>query len=200
VRVLVAAMPFAGHVLPMTAVAAELVRRGHEVVAHTGARYGSRFEAAGAGWLPWRHAPDFDETDLRATFPQVGDGRGPRAVTANLEHVFLRTAAGQAEDILSAGPFDVLVSDNLALGAALAAARTGTPWATVALVPLGLPSRDLPPFGLALLPGRGPLGRVRDAALRSALAATLRRRLDRVMAEVCGSVELPARPALSVGY
>jgi UDP:flavonoid glycosyltransferase YjiC (YdhE family) len=193
-------MPFAGHALPMTAVAAELVRRGHEVVAHTGARYGPRFEAAGAHWLPWEQAPDFDETDLRATFPQVGDGRGPRAVTANLEHVFLRTAAGQARDILAAGPFDVLVSDNLALGAALAGARSGTPWATVALVPLGLPSRDLPPFGLGLLPGRGRLGRARDAVLRSAVSRTLGRRLDRVMAEVCGSLDLPAVPALSVGY
>src|SRR3954447_4427586 len=37
VRGLVAAMPFAGHAQPMAAVAAELVRRGHDVVAYTGA-------------------------------------------------------------------------------------------------------------------------------------------------------------------
>ncbi|MGY1750408.1 hypothetical protein [Modestobacter sp. SYSU DS0511] len=127
-RVLVAAMPFAGHASPMAAVAAALVARGHDVVAYTGRRYAERFTAAGATWLPWRRAPDFDDADLRATFPQVGDGRGPRAVTANVEHVFLRTGVGQAADLLAAGPFDVLVSDQLAIGSALAAERTGTPW------------------------------------------------------------------------
>jgi UDP:flavonoid glycosyltransferase YjiC (YdhE family) len=202
VRVLVAAMPFAGHVQPMAAVAAELVRRGHDVVAYTGAAYGQRFAGVGAGWLPWKEAPDFDERDLSATFPQVTDGRGPRAVTANLEHVFVRTGVGQARDLLAAGPFDLLVSDQLAIGSALAAERTGTAWASVALVPLGLPSRDLPPTGLALLPGRGVPGRVRDAALRRVSHLLLGRRLDGVAAEVRASLGLPASrvPALEAFY
>ncbi|WP_448623718.1 glycosyltransferase [Geodermatophilus sp. URMC 64] len=201
-RVLVAAMPFAGHVAPMAAVAAELARRGHDVVAYTGRKYGPRFADVGATWLPWEQAPDFDESDLAATFPAVTHGRGPRAVTANVEHVFLRTAAGQARDILAAGPFDLLVSDQLAGGSALAGEASGTPWASVALVPLGLPSRDLPPFGLGLRPGRGPLGRVRDAALRRIAALALGRRLDAVAAEVRASLDLPpARvPALEAFY
>src|SRR4051812_27956556 len=103
---------------------------------------------------------------------------------ANLEHVFLRTGPGQARDILAAGRFDLLVSDQLAIGSALAAEETGTPWASVCLVPLGLPSRDLPPMGLALLPGRGLIGRVRDAALRRVSHLLLGRRLDAVAAEV----------------
>lgn len=201
-RALVAAMPFAGHVLPMAAVAAALVTRGHEVVAYTGRRHGQRFADVGATWLPWQHAPDFDESDLPATFPQVTDGRGPRAVTANLEHVFLRTGAGQARDILEAGAFDLLVSDQLAVGSALVAERTGTPWASVSLVPLALPSRDLPPFGLGLRPGRGAMGRARDATLRRTSALVLGRRLDRVAGEVRDSLGLPATdvPALSAFY
>src|SRR5689334_19193688 len=109
-------MPFAGHVQPMRAVAAELTRRGHDVVAYTGAAYGPRFAEDGATWLPWEQAPDFEESDLSATFPAVSDGRGPRAVVANLEHVFLRSGGGQARDILAAGPFDLLVADQLAIG------------------------------------------------------------------------------------
>jgi UDP:flavonoid glycosyltransferase YjiC (YdhE family) len=41
--VLVAAMPFAGHVAPMAAVAAELARRGSEVVPRTGTKFRPRF-------------------------------------------------------------------------------------------------------------------------------------------------------------
>ncbi|MGY1838591.1 MULTISPECIES: glycosyltransferase [unclassified Modestobacter] len=189
-RVLVAAMPFAGHATPMAAVAAALCVRGHDVVAYTGHKYADRFTAAGATWLPWRQAPDFDDADLRATFPQVGNGRGPRAVTANVEHVFLRTGPGQARDLLAAGPFDVLVSDQLAVGSALAAEVTGTPWASVSLVPLGLTSRDVPPFGLGLQPGRGRRGRARDAALRRLTHLALGRRLDRVATEVRAELDL----------
>lgn len=153
-RVLVAAMPFAGHAAPMPSLARTLRARGHDVVACTGSRYGAGFLAAGAELLPWRHAADFDDRDLRATFPEVTDGRGPRAMTSNVEQVFLRTGAGQARDIVEHWPFDLLVADQLAIGGALAAELTGTPWASVALVPLGLPSRQLPPFGMALLPRR----------------------------------------------
>lgn len=190
-RVLVAAMPFAGHMQPMAAIAAELVRRGHDVVGYTGTTYGSRFEEVGATWLPWHHAPDFDESRLSATFSEVTDGRGLRAVARNLEHVFIRSGAGQARDLLAAGPFDVLVSDQLALGSSLVATPTGTPWASVALVPLGMPSRDLPPFGTALLPGRGPAGRLRDAALRGLLSLLLVRPLDRVVDDVRAELDLP---------
>ncbi|MGY1686052.1 glycosyltransferase [Geodermatophilus sp. SYSU D00867] len=190
-RVVVAAMPFAGHAAPMAALAGELTARGHEVVAYTGRRYAARFTAVGASWLPWERAPDFDDTDLRATFPQVGDGRGMRAVATNLEHVFLRTGAGQARDVEAAGPVDLLVSDQLALGCSLVAERTGTPWASVSLVPLSMPSRDLPPFGTGLLPGRGRLGRARDAALRALVARTLVRRIDAVLTEVRAEAGLP---------
>jgi UDP:flavonoid glycosyltransferase YjiC (YdhE family) len=173
----------------MRSLARTLVERGHEVVAYTGKRYGDGFSAAGARLLTWQHAPDFDDSDLRATFPEVTDGRGPRAVTANLEHVFLRTGAGQARDILEAGPFDVLVSDQLAIGSTLASELSGTPVASVAITPLVLPSRDLPPQGMALRPMRGPVGRTRDAVLRTVTGALLAR-LDRVLGEVRGSLGL----------
>lgn len=188
-RVLVAAMPFAGHAAPMRSLARALTARGHDVVAYTGQRYSAGFAATGAQTLLWTQAPDFDDADIRATFPQVTDGRGVRAVTTNLEHVFLRTGVGQAQDIVGAGDFDVMVSDQLAIGPALAAEMTGTPVASVALVPLSMPSRDLPPPGMALLPMAGWSGRARDALLRRVTGAALGR-LDRVLDQVRASLGL----------
>ena len=189
-RVLVAAMPFAGHATPMRSLARTLVARGHDVVAYTGQRYSGGFVAEGARSMTWKHAPDFDDRDIHATFPEVTDGRGVRAVTTNLEHVFLRTGVGQARDILDAGTFDVMVTDQLAIGSTLAAEMTGAPVASVALVPLSMPSRDLPPPGMALLPMAGRAGRVRDALLRRVTGAALGR-LDRVLVEVRASLGLP---------
>ena len=84
-RILVATLPFAGHVGATAAVTGELVRRGHEVVAYTGAKYAGRFETAGATWLPRSRATDFDDADLAATFPEIGDGKGFKADRANGE-------------------------------------------------------------------------------------------------------------------
>lgn len=167
-RILVACLPFAGHVGPMTAVSAELVRRGHDVVAYTGVKYRGRFESAGAQWLPWSRAQDFDDADLAATFPRVGDGKGLRGAKANSEEVLFGTAPGQAADIRAAAedhPFDLIVADHLAFGAALAGEGLGMPWASVAVTPLGLTSEDLPPPGLRLWPATGRVGRLRDALL-----------------------------------
>ena len=70
-RILVAAMPFSGHVAPMSGVVAELASRGHDVVVYTGSRYTARFAALGASVIPWNRAPDFDEHNLTATITVI---------------------------------------------------------------------------------------------------------------------------------
>jgi UDP:flavonoid glycosyltransferase YjiC (YdhE family) len=132
-RILVASMPFAGHVGAVAAVSDELVERGHDVVVHTGAKYRHRFK--GAEWLPWRHAPDFDDAELNRAFPSIGDGKGMRANFANVRDVLVGTGAAQARDVLEA-EFDLVVTDHLAFGAAMAAEIRDVPWATIAVTPL----------------------------------------------------------------
>ena len=176
-KIMVTGMPFAGHAGPLRPLVRGLVERGHEVRVHAGRRYAEAFRAAGATVVPWQAAADFDEHDLQATFPRLGAGTGPRQILANLREAFVGTAAGQAQDLAAAyaqEPWDVLLADSTTFGAGLAAELTGTPWASISLVPLILPSRDLPPGGLGLLPGRGPLGRLRDAALRGVSSTMLK--------------------------
>ena len=92
-RALVAVMPIAGHVAPMTAVVAELLARGHDVTVYTGSRYHSRFTDLGADVLGWSAPPQVDEEDLAAA------GRGfwriPRLM-AKVEQVFVRTGGSEA--------------------------------------------------------------------------------------------------------
>ncbi len=194
-RILVVSLPFAGHAGPMSAVAAELVRRGHEVVGYTGAKYGGRFTDAGATWLPWSRATDYDDADLAATFPQVGDGKGMRGAMANGRHVLFGTAPGQAADILAEPPYDLIVTDLLAFGGALAAQASGTPWATVTVTPLWLTSRDVPPVGVPAPPDAGLPRRARDAALRRVTRLGWRWFLDPMINDVRASVQLgPVEP------
>ncbi|WP_347754311.1 glycosyltransferase [Agrococcus sp. ProA11] len=168
-HLLVTAMPFAGHVRPMTAVAGALLDRGHRVTAYTGAEYADAFDELGCEVVLWKDARDFDEHRISETFPAVGLP-GRLGDLANLRDLFIGTAPGQVEDIVAAHertPFDAIVGDVLAVGSGLAAEVLELPWATVSLVPLTLRSQDLPPSGLALQPGQTWLSRVRDAALRA---------------------------------
>lgn len=192
-RILVTSMPFAGHVAPVAAVAGELTRRGHEVVAYVGAKYRETFTSVGARWLPWTAARDYDDAHIEASFPQLDNVTGLRRGPAIGRHVLLGTAQGQAEDVLVAArqqPFDLLIADQLAFGGPLAAEVLGTPFATVCVTHLSSMSKDLPPPGTLRLPAEGRLGRVRDAALRGLVSSGMRLVLDPLVNRLRASVGL----------
>lgn len=183
-HILVAAMPFGGHVPPVAGVATALVERGHRVTFHTGAKYRRQAQATGATWLPWRHARDFDDADVHAAFPRMRRGSSPAAMISSFEHVFFNTGPGQLEDLRqahAAGPFDAVLGEATCVGPGFLHDAVGVPWATLSLSPLAILSRHLPPPGLPVLPGTGPLAAVRDAALRAAVSATLGRGFRRVL-------------------
>lgn len=168
------AMPFAGHARPIRAVAAELVRRGHDVRVYTGRSYVGMFEQVGARGIPWRSAPDFDERDFAATFPRMRGTKGFRQVLVNLEDLFLGTAPAQCADLLAVHddePWDLVAGDPMALGTRFAAEHLGSRWATVSPIAVWLPGKDVPPTGLGLTPAHGPLGRLRDTVLGAASGA-----------------------------
>lgn len=191
-HILVTAMPFAGHVRPMSAVAAALLERGHRVTAYTGAKYTDAFDRLGCATLTWSAAHDFDDAHLADTFPDTSKV-GTRGLIANVRDVFIGTARGQVDDIRAAHettPFDAIVGDVLSVSAGLSAELLDLPWATVSLVPLSMPSRDLPP-AIVQTPGRGSLGRARDALLRS-LVPVLTAPLDRPYRALRASLGLGA--------
>lgn len=195
-RFLVTAMPFTGHVTPLRAVAQQLVARGHDVRFYTGGAFREGVEASGAVLVPWREAPDFDENDLRATFPRLEGRKGLRQVFLNLEDVMINTAPAQVADLQAEWdrePWDALVADDTSIGAALFADRSGCPRATVAVLPLHLTSRQGPPSGMGLAPGRNSLTKTRDAALRG-IAPLAMRPLTKPIVRARVAVGLPPDP------
>lgn len=192
-RFMLSAMPFTGHVTPLRAVAAALVARGHDVRVYTGAAFRERVESGGARLVPWRAAPDFDENDLTPTFPRLRGEKGLRQVLINVQDVFIRTAPAQVEDLLAEWkrePWDAIAGDEVSVGAAFFAEKTGTPWGTIGILPLNLIGKQGPPSGMGLAPGRNPVTKLRDAALRAAVPL-LGRSLARPLAEAREEIGLP---------
>jgi MGT family glycosyltransferase len=187
-------MPFTGHVAPMRAVARALVARGHDVRFYTGTAFQSTVETAGATFVPWREAPDFDENDLPATFPRLVGKKGLSQLMVNMEDLFIATAPLQVADLTDEWerePWDALVSDETSVGAALFAERSGCRWATVAVLPLNMTVTVGPPSGLGLTPGRNVVTKTRDAALRAAVPL-FARPLKAPLARARAAIGLPA--------
>jgi len=194
-RFLLTAMPYTGHVAPLTAVARQLVARGHDVRFYTGSRFRARVEAAGARLVPWREAPDFDENDLAATFPRMVGKKGMQQLLVNMVDCFIRTAPAQVADLAAEwrrDPWDALAGDETSLGAVLFSERERMPWATVAVLPLQLLGPAGPPSGMGLRPGTNALTRTRDAALRG-LVPLVSRSLVRALDDAQAAVGLPTR-------
>jgi MGT family glycosyltransferase len=177
-RVLAYTSPARGHLFPVTPILDELRRRGNEVALRTLASQvelmGDRgFDAAPVD--PAIEAIEHDDFKARTSLGEL-----KRSV-----RTFCRRAEHDAPDLRRAidetAP-DMLVVDVNSWGALAVAEAWGGPWAAWCPYPLPVPSRDAPPFGPGLPPARGPLGRLRDAALRPV---------------VFGSVERAMRPGVN---
>lgn len=192
-NVMVAAMPFTGHVLPMLALVDALVARGEDVRVYTGGAFRERVERAGARFTPWHLAPDFDENDLAATFPRLVGKKGLGQVFINLQDCMIGTAPAQVSDLAAEWgrePWDVIVGDEMSIGAAHVAEKLGCPWATVAVLPLHMAGTQGPPAGLAITPGTNPVTKTRDALLR-AMVPVLARPLQKPLARARQASALP---------
>jgi MGT family glycosyltransferase len=170
-RVLAYTSPARGHLFPLTPILDELRARGHEVSVRTLSSEVELMRSRGfaaAAIDPAIEAIEHD--DWRAG--------GSRAALRSSVRTFCGRAAHDAPDLTRAieqeRP-DACIVDIQSWGALAAAEAWGGAWASFCPYPLPLPSRDAPPFGPGLPPARGPLGRLRDRALRPLVFGTVER-------------------------
>jgi MGT family glycosyltransferase len=176
VRVLFATIPIGGHVQPLLGLARALAARGHELRWHTGRKYRTAVENAGAVHEPYVSAPDFDDHDMAASFPEREQLRGLAQLKYDLVQVFGASALGQLDDLSRiARDFapHLMISEPCTLGPLLLKERTGIPLIFINVVACTVRSRDTAPFGLGILPGDGLLSRLRNRALYALVAHVL---------------------------
>ncbi len=198
--ILIATVPIHGHVTPMLAVARRFADRGDRVRFLTGARFADAVSQAGAEFLALPPLADFDDRlDLNERFPERVGLKGSASVAFDIEQVFMSPAPAQHEAVMAAHRAeraDVLLVDPAFAGAAvvLGYPRAERPAVVVCgVLPLSLASRDTAPYGMAIAPMAGGLGRLRNSALASLAGRVLaptERRADEMYREVHG-VDMP---------
>ncbi|KAM7221173.1 MGT family glycosyltransferase [Rhypophila decipiens] len=179
--VLICSTPVSGHIIPMIAIAKQLVARGYQVCFVSGSGYREQVQAVGASFVPVQGYGDYYDLtswDLDADWPPGKPHlQGPACFNHDLIHIFCRSVPSQhaaiqrALALLGAPNKDkpiILMTESLNFGALpLTLGAPGLkPTASVAigLNPILLTSRDHPPFGSGMLPDNSPEGRKRNTA------------------------------------
>ncbi len=188
-RIALATVGTTGDVVPFAALAAGLVRRGHEVQAVSWELHRPAFAGSGATFVA--AGPATSAADIAETAAHAAAARSPAAQVAVLRDFHLRDAAEHYRQLRSVlAGHDLVVVHGIHSLAQAAAADAGVPWATAVFDPVLLPTRSAPPSGM---PNLGPMNfvawrlldrvlRPLDAPLHAALAevgSTARPRLFR---------------------
>lgn len=157
--------PALGHFLPISALLAELLRRGHTIHLRT---LSSAVETGRQlGFVT-------DPIDPRIEQIELDDwtATNPIAALKLTAAVFSRRAQIEATDLAEAvvrtRP-DALLIDVNCWGAQSIADSGSVPWACFSPYTPLLRSPGVPPFGLGLRPMPGAAGRIRDAVVRAAV-------------------------------
>jgi MGT family glycosyltransferase len=172
-RYLITCTPAHGHVVPLLQIARHLLSRGHDVSFLTSSRYAERVQATGARFLPLPADADVDLDDADGAFPERRGLTGAAALRFDMSNLFVRPGAAQLAAVraeLDTRPVDAVLTEPLFVGGALLQrlpAHERPPVVVLGIFPLGARSAHTAPFGLGVTPMPGPLGRLRNAALRT---------------------------------
>ena len=189
---LLAAIDGGGTVPPALGVAADLVRRGHDVRVLADPTVESSARAAGCAFTPWMRAPRFDTlADQTAAIGAAEHGSPRQRLRVVGRFAGGGATRGYAADVLSAArahPTDAVLVEAAVPGMLIGAEASGLPCAGLMANLYLRPTRGLPPLGTAWSPGQDLPGRLRDAlALGVTRLATraVARPLNRIRGE-CG--------------
>lgn len=187
---LITCTPAHGHVMPLLQIARHLLTRGHEVSFLTSSRYADRVIAAGARFIALPVEADVDLDDADGAFPERVGLTGPAALRFDMSNLFVRPGPAQLDAVraeLQERPVDAVLTEPLFVGCALLQLlpeRERPPVVALGIFPLGVRSVDTAPFGLGVTPMPGPIGRLRNAALRQvaerAIFGGVQREADRM--------------------
>ena len=166
---LLAAWDGGGATPPLLDLARSLLARGHDVRILADPVLRDEVEAIGAAYVPWSRAPHRTAKGAEHDLFKDWETRTPFGAFARVrDRLMCGRAADVAADVtaeLDRRPADVVVAEVVFLGALIAAEARGIPCAGLLTTLNPLPTEGLPPFGPALGPARGPVGRLRDGAL-----------------------------------
>lgn len=159
-----------GNTPPLLSIVRKLLARGHRVRVLSDLCQRPEIEASGASFVSWTQAPSRADKSIETDPFRDWELKSPPALLARLrDQIFVGPAFGYARDVLAElkqFPADVIVTNEMLLGAMAGAEAAGVPCVALStgIYLYSLPG--VPPFGPGLQPRGDLFGRLRDALVR----------------------------------
>jgi MGT family glycosyltransferase len=157
VKILFASQAIDGHFNPMTGVAMELMKRGHNVRWYTGPVLADKLQELGIPLFPFKRAIEHRADNLTDLYPERARLKGPRAIGFDGEKIFASNISSFFEDIRELDrdfPFDVLVADTSMFIHRLVAHLMGKRVVGFVVIPNMESDPLVPPLFFGFLPAR----------------------------------------------
>jgi UDP:flavonoid glycosyltransferase YjiC (YdhE family) len=184
-RFLLAMIDAGGTVPPALGLAAELVRRGHEVHVLADPTIEASARSAGCAFSPWRDAPHVISRSEQTAMIAAMEGHNPlrafRALKDFAGKEMTRRFAGDVVATIREFPVDAVLADGLP-GILIGAQSTSLPTAALLAQTYLRPTPGLPLMGTGWSPGPGSLRRARDTLAPRTASWLLNRTLPRLNA------------------
>lgn len=172
-RFLMVAIDAGGTLPPMLGVAAELVRRGHQVLVLADPTAEDVARTAGCDYTPWQTAPQIGSVaEQTAMISEFETGNPLRRLRRVRERVIVGPAGFFARDVLDAAhrhAADAVLVEGTVPGMVIGAEASRLPFAALMANIYARPTRGLPPFGTGWPLARSPVGRARNAMALAAI-------------------------------
>ena len=169
-KILFANVPADGHFNPLTGIAMHLREQGHDVRWYTSKMFSDKLKKLGIHHYPFKKALEVNQFNINEVFPQRRTMKaGVRQLKFDIKHFFVNRGPEYFEDISEIKkefPFDVFICDAAFTGGQLVKNKLNVPSVGVGISPVMSTSKDLPPYGLGLTPGRSFFHGIRQKILR----------------------------------
>jgi hypothetical protein len=193
-RLLIAMIDGGGTVPPTLGVAAELVRRGHQVRVLADPTVATDARTAGCAFSEWREAPHFNTREEQSALLAAFESRNPyRALKAVRNYAgdgmtgrFVREVVSTTREFGA----DAILAEALVPGMIIGGLASGVPTAALMANIYLRPTVGYPLFGTGWSPGEGVIAKSRDKLVPEAARWLLARSL--AAPERCAQKSWPA--------
>lgn len=167
-KIIILIEPVEGHFNPFVPIVKKLIANQHEIICITGSRFKHKIESIGANFYPLPAKWDPGDEEAYDFFPKLKKTKGLAQIKYYLKHIMY----DQVPDILMVLDkimehfnANLIVCDTFMVAGNWMTELGGPPSVRLSVLPLSLPSKDLAPFGLGLLPGNSWITKIRNNVL-----------------------------------
>jgi MGT family glycosyltransferase len=194
-KIIVITVPVEGHFNPFAPIITKLVQNGHDVICFAGRKFQKRVENIGATFLPPPLKWDASIQETYDIFPELRNKSGLAQLKLYIKLVMFDPVPdliGELKDQIDCFQPDLIISDSFLIVGSWVTEFYNIPSVLISVVPLSIPGKNIPPFGLGLLPRKSLFSKLRNNFLRWLLNKLLFNDVQKYGEEKRNRVGLPA--------